>query len=116
MSASLSDILTTTKNIVTALNGEIVNSTYLAGSKNFTGVSAQTIISTSPGRVVTIIVCVAGTTTGSVWDASTLATAIAPRLLYTIPTALGFYTINLPINYGIVITPGTSMVVSGSYS
>jgi len=116
MSASISDILTATKNIVTALNGEMTNATFLAGARNAVGITSQSVVSTAAGRAVNIVVCVAGSTTGSVWDASSTATATSSRLLYTIPTAVGVYVVNMPVAYGIVVTPGTGMTIAVSYS
>ena len=92
------------------------NATALVGAKNAPGITAQTIVSANPGRLYNISVIVAGGATGSVWDANTTASATSARLIATIPTAVGVYTINLPVAYGIVVTPGTSQTIAVGYS
>jgi hypothetical protein len=67
-----------------------------------------------PGRVAVISVVVAGSTTGKVIDSS-LASASGP-ITYVIPEAVGVYVVNLPCAYGILVTPGTSQVLTVSYS
>jgi hypothetical protein len=116
MSGSLFDILTTVKNLVTATATLSTNQTALVGSKNATGIIAQSVVSQNPGRVYNISVVVAGSTTGTIWDASNTASAVSSRLLATIPSAVGVYVINMPVAYGIVVTPGTGQTVSIGYS
>ena len=114
--ASLDDILTTSKNIVTALNNESQTALQIAGTKNATGMTAQALVSTSPGRLAVVSVVVAGSGTGSIYDASSVVTATAGRLLMTIPSAVGITLVNMPVAYGIVVTPGAGMTVAVSYS
>jgi hypothetical protein len=116
MSGSLFDMLTTVKNLVTATSTLSTNATALVGAKNAPGITAQTVVSANPGRLYNISVIVAGGATGSVWDANTTASATSARLIATIPTAVGVYTINLPVAYGIVVTPGTSQTIAVGYS
>jgi len=59
-------------------------------------------------------VVVAGSGTGSVYDASS-ATATNDMLL-TIPTTIGIVEANIPTNNGIVVAPGTGQTVAIVYS
>jgi hypothetical protein len=112
--ASLSDILTTTKNIVTALNQ--LGQTYLdvEGTTSYTNITAATLVKSGQGRVARLVVVVAGSGTGSVYDASS-ATATNDKLL-TIPTTIGIVEVNIPVNNGIVVAPGTGQTVAIVYS
>jgi hypothetical protein len=112
--ASLTDILTAAKNVVTAING--LGQTYLnvQGALSFNNLSTTTLIHTGFGRVCTVIVTTAGTTAGSVYDSAN--TASLTNKVYSIPNTVGVYVVNFPINYGIVIVPGSGQVVSVSHS
>jgi hypothetical protein len=112
--ASLSDILTTTKNIVTALNQ--LGQTYLdvEGTTSYTQITAATLVKSGQGRIARLVVVVAGSGTGSVYDASS-ATATNDKLL-TIPTTIGIVEVNIPVNNGIVVAPGTGQTVAIVYS
>ncbi len=112
--ASLSDILTTTKNIVTALNQ--LGQTYLdvEGTTSYTNITTATLVKSGQGRIARVIVVVAGSGTGSVYDASS-ATATNDKLL-TIPTTIGIVEANIPVNNGIVVAPGAGQTVAIVYS
>ena len=114
--ASLDDVLTTLKNIVTAQNNVPLTTLQIAGQKTATGLTAQTVVSANPGRVANIAVIVAGSTACSVYDASSVVTATSSRLLATITNTVGIYVVNMPVTYGIVVTPGTGMTIAVSYS
>jgi len=45
-----------------------------------------------------------------------VATAVTGSRLAIIPNTVGIYAINMPVNKGIVITPGSGMIVAVSYS
>jgi len=114
MTTSLSDILTATKNIVTALNGAATTYLNVQGAKNTSQISATTLVSANAGRVASISVTTAGSTTGKIYDTN-LATSTV-NLIYIIPQAVGVYIVNLPVSIGIVVVPGTSQVLTISYS
>jgi hypothetical protein len=116
MSASLTDMLTTHKNVVTALNGEVTMTLNLAGSSIAPGLAVQTLVSPVAGRVMVISVIAAGTTTGLIHDANSIVSATNLRRIMTVPMAVGVYRLDMPVAYGIVFTPGTGMVVAISYS
>jgi len=113
-SVSLSDLLTAAKNIVTAINGLTTTLLQLNGTRNFTGLTAATVVSTSPGRLVQVSVIVAGSGTGTVYDATT--TTDTSRPIYKIPQTVGVVDANIPVSFGIVVAPGTGQTVSGGFS
>lgn len=112
--ASLSDILTATKNVVTALNQ--LGQTFLdvQGSQSYTNITAPTLVKSGQGRIARLVVVVAGSGTGAVYDAASAA-ATSDKLL-TIPTTIGVVEANIPVNNGIVVAPGTGQTVAIVYS
>lgn len=113
MSASLSDVLTTLKNGVTAISNAAQTYANVQGTSNVSSISAGTVVKASAGRVASVSVTTLGTSTGTIYDSST---ATATRPIYVIPTAVGLYTVNLPASYGIYAVPGTGQVITVSYS
>lgn len=114
--ASLDDILTTQKNGVQGINSLDHTTQNLAGAVNSLEISASTYFQTSYGWVGKISVIVAGTTTGTVYDTTSVASAGVGNRLAIIPNTVGIYTINMPVNNGIVVTPGSGQIVAMSYS
>lgn len=112
--ASLSDLLTAAKNIVTAING--LGQTYLniQGALSYTDLTAATLVHSGNGRLCNVVVTTAGSATGAVYDSTNTTTPA--NLIYVIPNTVGVYTVNFPVNYGIVVVPGTGQVVSVSHS
>ena len=113
MSTSLTDILTTLKNGVTAISNAAQTYANVQGTGNVSAITAGTVVKNSQGRVAVVSVTTVGSTTGVIYDSST---ATATRPIYIIPTAVGVYVVNLPTSYGIYVVPGTSQVVTVSYS
>lgn len=112
--SSLTDILTTAQNIVTAITG--LGQTYLSvqGKTNVADITAVNLVKNSAGRVCQVTVTVAGSAPGSIYD--TTNTGAPSRKLYTIPNTIGSYTVNMPAQYGIVALPGTGQTITISYS
>lgn len=111
--ASLSDILTTAKNVVTAING--VSQTYLAvqGNQISSDITAATLLKKGSGRVAMVSVIVGGSN-GYIYDAPVSAATSNP--IYVIPNTIGVVFVNLPVVNGIVVAPGAGQTVSVSYS
>lgn len=114
--ASLADILSAAKNIVTALNSSVQTASNLAGNTNRSGLASATLVSSKPGRLVNIVVTTAGSTEGDVNDAASLSNVTTNNMIYKIPNTVGVHVIGVPTMYGIVITPGTGQVVTVTYS
>jgi hypothetical protein len=112
--ASISDILTTLKNLVVAVNN--LTQTYLAvnGQLVVTGVAAPSLCKTSAGRLASVSVTTAGSAVGHVYDTNQLGASA--RVLYVIPTVVGTYFVNLPTSFGILAVPGTGQVIAVSWS
>lgn len=115
MSASLDTIVTNIQNITSAINVANTNFVNVNGLQDFWKITSPTVVRVGAGRIARISVIVAGSATGTVYDAS-IATDLS-RPLYIIPMTLGFLQeVNLPVQYGVLIVPGTGMTVSGSFS
>jgi hypothetical protein len=112
--ASLSDLLTTAKNIASAING--VAQTYVAvqGARILQAITATAVVNNAAGRLAMVTVTTAGASAGVIYDAD--ATGITTRPIYIIPNTIGVVFVNLPVAYGIVVVPGTGQVVTVSYS
>lgn len=116
MAASLDDILTATKNLVSSVNQ--LGQAYLnvQGQNTSSNISngAATVVSASTGRVVNVSVLDAGSTTGIIYDSN--STNNTSKIIYIIPKVLGVYNINIPVNLGILVVPGTNQKVLITYS
>lgn len=112
--ASLSDLLTAAKNVVTAINQ--LGQTYLQvqGLRVYSNITSPTVIQSGQGRVVRVSVIVAGSADGLIYDAN--SSAATTDKLVTIEKVVGIYEVNMPVNNGIVVHPGTGQTVSISYS
>jgi len=98
---------------INALNHTTQN---IAGTVNTYEISVTTYFATTVGWVAKVSVIVAGSTTGTIYDANSVGTAVTGVRLAIIPNTVCIYTINMPVNKGIVVTPGTGMIVAVSYS
>jgi len=112
--ASLSDILTAAKNLVTALNGASQNYLNIQGIANAYNLTTTTLIKGAPGRVASILVITGGAAGGAIYDSTLVAQTTKP--IYIIPTTAGLYVVNMPANYGIVVAPSAGQAVTVSYS
>jgi hypothetical protein len=112
--ASLADMLTTAKNIVTALNQ--LGQTYLQvqGTQQINGITTPTLVQSGQGRLCRVIVTVAGSGDGAIYDAA--SSSLTTGKVFLVPKDHGIYEVNLPINNGIVVAPGSGQTISVSYS
>lgn len=112
--ASISDIFSSAQNIVKALSN--IGTTFLQvqGNQVETGISAATVVSVRQGRLARISVVTAGSSAGVAYDA--IATGITTSPIAAIPNTVGIIDVNLPVDNGIVIAPGTGQVVTVSFS
>jgi hypothetical protein len=114
MSTSLSDILTSIKNLVSGVGTLTTDYMNVEGQQNFAGVTAPTVIKATSGRIARISVVVGGSASGTVYDSAVLGGITRP--LSTIPTTVGIYEVNFPVSYGILVVPGSGQTISGVYS
>jgi|SRR6478609_7768217 len=114
MAASLDEILTAAKNIVTAINNASRQYLIIAGAQIYEKITAPTLVVTGHGRLCVVSVYTAGTTVGMAYDATVTTDTTKP--LCSIPMAVGVYRIDLPFDFGLVIVPGTGHGITVSYS
>jgi hypothetical protein len=114
MAASLSDILTGIQNITVAINNMVGVYLNVVGHNNTTDMTAATLVSNTNGRVCQCVVTVTSSTTGAIYDS--LNASSSSRKIFTIPATVGSYTVNMPVAYGIVVSPGSGQTVSISWS
>ena len=110
--ASLDDLLTATKNIVTAINNAAQTYLNVNGSTVSTAITAATVVKGSSGRVCSVSVIVAGAA-GKIYDATT--TSATTGVVYVIPATIGVFVVNIPTLYGIVVAPGSAQTVTVSF-
>jgi hypothetical protein len=112
--ASLDDILTAAKNNVSATNNLAQSFLNVNGLVNSAGITAATLVKSSPGRVATVVVIVAGSGAGHIYDAISASATTNP--LFVIPMTVGVTVLNMPATFGIVVAPGSGQTVTVSYS
>lgn len=113
--ASLDDLLTAAKNIVTAINGVNVTVRASIGTLTSPTLITDTVISTSPGRLVNFAVTITGSGNGSLHNASTVATATADNLLVIVPQTLGVVPVGQAFSVGLVYKSGTGQSANVTY-
>lgn len=86
------------------------------GSKTYLGAKDASLIAEGSGRLVNMVVSVAGSATGTIHDASSVANATNDNIITIIPMATGIGQINVPFTDGLVIKPGTGQTLSITYS
>ena len=112
--ASLDDILTTAKNLTQAIS--TLAQTYLAvqGTQRSAAITGSAVlISTGFGRLAVVDVTTAGSV-GAIYDAN--VAAATTNLLHVIPATVGVTFVNIPYIYGLVVAPGSSQVVTVTFS
>ena len=116
MSASTSDVLSAIKNIVTALNAATQAYLNVNGQTVAQAITTPTVIKASAGRVASVSVIVAGSSTGRIYDSASVGVTNKP--LYVVPDTVGStpYVVNLPANFGILVVPGTGQTLTVSFS
>ena len=116
MTASLSDILTTQKNGVVAINGLSQSTLRSLGTQTSVTITAATVIFANAGYLVNFSVVVAGSSTGMIYNASTTANAAASNALCVVPNSVGITKVGQVFNAGLVVVPGTGQSINVTYS
>jgi hypothetical protein len=112
--ASLSDLLTTAKNVASAINGVAQSYVAVQGAKIRQNITSATVVSAAQGRLATVSITTGGSTNGVIYDSA--SASVTTRPIYTIPNTIGIVFVNLPVAYGVVVAPGTGQAVTVSYS
>jgi hypothetical protein len=110
---SMADMLTTLKNVVTAVNTLATTWSNIQGIATSGSLSAATVVKGEAGRLCSVSVTTAGAV-GTIYDTANVASTSNP--IYIVPAVLGVYVVNLPIAFGIVYVPGSAQVATISYS
>jgi len=115
--ASLTDILTAIKNLVTALTTAANNYLNVQGQANVCNITTPTVVKASAGRVCSVSVIAGGGGPGAIYDVATLLGA-RNKQLFVIPDTVGTepYVVNMPAAFGILCVPGSEQVITVSYS
>lgn len=78
-------------------------------------ITAATVIKARPGRLVKIVVVVAGSAAGTVNDCLTTGAVAASNEVASIPNTIGPLSLDWPCLTGIVVVPGTGQTVAVLY-
>ena len=121
--ANIDDLVTVQKNGVIAINAltaaiaefRAIYQSYV-GTDTFLGISDASLVSDGSGRLVNLIVSVAGSGAGTIHDAASVADADTSNVISIIPTTTGVGQINVPFVNGLVVKPGTGQTVGITYS
>lgn len=116
MPASLDDILTTQKNGVVAINNLSASISREQGSVTSTTVSADTLMITGRGYIASFSITVAGSGSGTINNAQSVALSSASNVLCATPTTIGVYRAGLIFTNGLVVRPGTGQSINVTYS
>lgn len=117
--ASLSDILTTQKNGVVAINNIAQTFLRYIGTNTSPALATASVIVVGAGRVVNLSVITAGSAVGTVYNASSYDPLNPPpdsQRLFTVPATVGVVNLNLVFSQGLVFVPGTGQRVALTYS
>jgi len=112
--ASLSDILTAAKNVVTSVNQLGLTYLRVQGTARSVTMTSSTLVASGQGRIASVSVVIAGSTACVIYDSN--STASATNALAAVTNAIGVTVINMPYNNGLVVVPGTGMTVVVTYS
>ena len=107
-------LLTALQQLVTALNGAATSYANIVGVANFGPISAATVVKATAGRICEIAILSAGTTIGYVYDSANVGTTTSPMI--PLPNIVGVYKVQWPCASGILVIPGASQTISGTYS
>lgn len=114
--ASLDDILTVQKNGVVAINAFNQVTQRGQGSSTSLTVSANTTITSTKGYLVRASVTVAGSSNGTIYNATSNTTAIASNALCIVPNSVGIHELGLVYNAGLYVVPGTGQSLNLTFT
>lgn len=113
--ASLDDILTSLKNVVTAANGVSQGLQRQVPTSTSGQLAANTLVQTGFVRVTGISVVVAGAV-GGLYDANTIALAGAGEQVFSVAAIAGYFPLNMVFTNGLVYKPGAAQKVTIFYT
>ena len=110
MAIGLSDILSALKNLVQATSNLSVQ------NQTSTTVTSPTLILAGSGVLASFTVVVAGSTAGTISNASAVSGVTAANTLVTVPNTIGVYQCGLAYGIGLVVVPGAGQSINVTYS
>lgn len=113
--ASLDDILTSLKNVVTAANGVAQGLKRQVPDSTSGQLAADTLVQTGFVRVIGISVVAAGAV-GALYDAATIALASADEQVFVVPATVGYISLNMVFADGLVYKPGLAQLATIFYT
>jgi hypothetical protein len=114
--SSLGDILTSIKNGVIGINNVYQALSAVISTNVSLSVTADTLIVTGKGRLLSFSVLSAGSGDGAIYNYNSITTPPASSQVICIPQTVGYYSVNIPFVAGLVLSPGTGQNVSVTYS
>jgi hypothetical protein len=116
MTASLADLLTAQKNGVVAINNVAQTNQKSLGTQTSITVTSSTSVIVGSGYLVNFSVVVAGSSAGTIYNASATSATAASNALCAIPDVVGIYKAGQAYSAGLVVVPGTGQSVNITYS
>jgi len=113
--ASLDDILTTQKNGVVAINGYTTALLRDQGTFTSATVTADTLVVSGRGYLVSWSILVAGSTAGTIYNFNSNTGFPAASALCKTGTTVGIFPAGLVFTSGLVIVPGTGQSINVTY-
>lgn len=92
---------------------------YYAALQSKLGISAGTLVKSSPGIVATVTVLTHSEVAGAVYDSLDDDEGSDAKKIFTVPdgaTVGSVFQLNFPFSEGLVVTPGTDGVLSVSFT
>lgn len=87
-----------------------------AGGKTKLNITAATVVKAAPGTILSVVVVVAGSGAGSIYDLATNAPAAASKIIGTPATLGAIAGIQFwPCAVGILVVPGTGQTIAIAY-
>ncbi len=117
MAGDLSDLFNTVQNLVQAVNGITQAVATMRGNITSATVTADTLVCTGKGRLISVSVLVAGSAGGFIHNAPSVAAAAASNALVetTHPDSTGVINAGQAFTAGLVIAPGTGQSLNVTY-
>lgn len=85
------------------------------GLSSTLNLTAAAVVKPVTGRVQRVVVLVAGSAAGAVYDSNSTSGNTAANQVASIPNVVGSYLIDFPCAQGIVVVPGTGQTLAVSY-
>jgi hypothetical protein len=79
--------------------------------------TSATVVKDAPGRLFTVVVVVAGSGAGAIYDAVSTSGNSAANEMFVVPTTAGPINMgSFPFQSGLVVSPGTGQTLAVAYT